>query len=86
MIIKKELIKREIAGDTILVPVGKAIYDNNGLFVMNETGAFLWDLLPEAADEETLVRRMLAEYDVAEGDARADVAEFLARLRQMEII
>ena len=46
MIIKKELIKREIAGDTILVPVGKAVYDANGLFALNELGAFIWELLP----------------------------------------
>ena len=42
MIIKKELIKREIAGDTILVPVGKTVLDANGLFVMNELGSFIW--------------------------------------------
>ena len=42
MIIKKELIKREIAGDTILVPVGKTVFDANGLFVLNEIGAFIW--------------------------------------------
>ena len=46
MKIKKELIKREIAGDTILVPVGQTVYDANGLFVMNELAAFIWDLLP----------------------------------------
>ena len=30
MKIKKELIQREIAGDTVLVPVGKSVYDSNG--------------------------------------------------------
>ena len=46
MIIKKELIKREIAGDTILVPVGSTVYDSNGLFVLNELASFIWDLIP----------------------------------------
>ena len=41
MKIKKELIKREIAGDTILVPVGKTVYDANGLFVLNELLGFV---------------------------------------------
>ena len=29
MKIKKELVKRDVAGDTILVPVGKTVYDSN---------------------------------------------------------
>ena len=48
MIIKKEFIKRDVAGDIVLVPVGKTVLESNGLFVMNELGAFLWDLLPGA--------------------------------------
>lgn len=48
MKIKKELIKREIAGDCILVPVGKSTLESNGLFALNELGAFIWDILPGA--------------------------------------
>ena len=86
MIIKKELIKREIAGDTILVPVGKTVLDSNGLFVMNELAAFIWDLLPDADSEATICEAVLAEYDVSAQEAAADIAEFLNKLREMEII
>ena len=86
MIIKKELIKREIAGDTILVPVGQTVLDSNGLFVLNELGAFIWDLLPQAQDEAELLRAVLAEYEVAEQEAAADIAAFLEKLRSMEIL
>ena len=86
MIIKKELIKREIAGDTILVPVGKTVYDSNGLFVMNELGAFIWDLLPNVETEEQICEAILAEYEVTALDAAADVAEFLSKLRELDVI
>ena len=86
MTIKKELIKRRIAGETILVPVGKTVYDSRGLFVMNELGSFLWDLLPEAAGEEDLVRAVLAEYEVTETVVRQDIREFLDKLQAMNII
>jgi hypothetical protein len=86
MIIKKELIKREIAGDTILVPVGKTVYESNGLFVLNELGAFLWELLPEAQGETELLRAVLAEYEVEEATAAADITEFLDKLRDMGIL
>lgn len=86
MKIKKELIKREIAGETILVPVGKTVFDSNGLFALNEVGGFLWDLLPQAETEEALLEAVLAEYDVSAQEAAKDIAEFLNKLRQMEII
>lgn len=86
MIIKKELIKREIAGETVLVPVGKSVYDANGLFVMNELAAFIWDLLPNVDTEAEICKAVLAEYDVSEETAAQDVAEFLDKLRQMGIL
>ena len=86
MIIKKELIKREIAGDTILVPVGKTVFDANGLFVLNEIGAFIWDLLPEVSSEEEICSRILAEYEVSAEEAASDVAEFMGKLRDLKIL
>ena len=86
MIIKKDLIKREIAGDTILVPVGTAVYDSNGLFVLNELASFIWDLLPEAESEEDILNAVLSEYEVEKEVAEKDIAEFLSKLKKMEII
>ena len=86
MIIKKELIKREIAGDTILVPVGKTVFDSNGLFVLNEIGAFIWDLLPRVDSEAEICQAILAEYEVSPGEAARDVAEFMKKLSDLKII
>lgn len=86
MTIQKELVKREIAGDTILVPVGQSVYESNGLFVLNELGSFLWDRLPDAEDEEALLQAVLAEYEVTREVARADIREFLDNLRKLGII
>lgn len=86
MKIKKELIKREIAGDVILVPVGRTALENNGLFTLNELGGFLWDRLPEARDETDLLRAVLAEYDVTESQATQDIREFLEELKNLGIL
>lgn len=86
MIIKKELIKREITGDTILVPVGKTVLDSNGLFMLNELGAFIWDLLPGTESEEDICNAVLAQYDVSAETVKKDVSEFLEKLRKMDII
>ena len=86
MKIKKELVKRDIAGDTILVPVGKTVYDSNGLFILNELGAFLWDRLEAAETEEELLRAVLEEYEVDETTAKSDIQAFLDKLRGMGIL
>lgn len=86
MIVKKELIKREIAGDTILVPVGKTVYDSNGLFVLNELGAFIWDLLPNVETEKEILQAVLAEYEVSQEEAAKDIVGFMDKLKQMNII
>ena len=86
MNIKKELIKREIAGDAILVPVGSAVLDSNGLFVLNELGAFIWDLLPNVDSEEAICNAVLEQYDVSEDTAKQDVAAFLKKLQELGII
>lgn len=86
MIIKKELIKRDIAGEVFLVPVGKSMYDSNGLFILTELGAFIWELLPDAAGEDDIVTAVLKEYEVDEATARADIREFLKKLEDLGIL
>ena len=86
MKIKKELVKRDVAGETILVPVGKTVYDSNGLFILNELGSFLWERLEAAESEEELLRAVLEEYEVSEAQAAQDIRAFLNKLRGMEIL
>lgn len=86
MKIRIELMKRQIAGETFLVPLGKSVYDNNGLFFLTDVGAFLWDRLPQAENEEELLTAVLEEYDIDEATARKDIEAFLEKLRSMDII
>lgn len=86
MNIKKELIKREIAGECFLIPVGRTVYDANGLYALTEVGAFLWDLLPQARDEQELLEAVLEHYEVDRQRAEADIAAFLEKLRGLEIL
>ena len=86
MNITKRLLKRQIAGDAFLVPVGKEIYDSNGLFFLTEVGAFIWDRLAEADGAEAILRAILEEYDVEESVASQDVEAFFEKLRALDII
>ena len=86
MNIKKRLLKRQIAGDAFLVPVGKEVYDSNGLFFLNDVAEFIWDRLESATGAEDILKALLEEYNVDESLARQDVETFLQKLREMDII
>lgn len=83
MKIAYEFIKRDIAGESFLVPVGEGAKKFKGLFALNELGAFLWDRLAGAADEKELKQAVLAEYDVDSETAEKDIRDFLKKLADM---
>lgn len=86
MKILKRLIKRNIAGDIILVPVGDASLEIKGLITLNETGEFLWDALEKAENEGALAAMFAAEYDVDMATTEADTKVFLQKLKELGII
>lgn len=86
MKVKPGYMIREVAGYNVVVPVGDAAMNFNGMINLNETGAFLWKLLEEDTDEEKLVGALLAEYDIAEDAARSDVGEFIAKMKEANLI
>lgn len=77
MKIKEGFLLREVAGNTVIVPVGEETVDFNGIITINETSKFIWNLLEKGIDKEELLRIFLAEYDVSEDVAKADIADFL---------
>ena len=86
MKIEKEYILRQIAGDYIIVPVGSAALEFNGMITVNETGAFLWEKLRKGTTKEELLHAMLEEYEVSEKEAEADIQEFLQMLQKNKIL
>ncbi len=86
MQIKKEFVLREIAGDFVLVPIGKTAAEFTGLFPLTETAARIWELLPESATAEDIVNTLLQEYEVEKDVLTADVADFLNKLKKFGII
>lgn len=86
MTIKKQLVKRNIAGDVILVPVGDSSLTLKGLITLNETAEFIWDRLADAADAGELAASLCEEYEIDAATAKNDVDEILVQFRELEII
>lgn len=79
MKIKEGFLLREVAGQTVVLPVNDDL-DLNMMITMNETGRFLWERLQADTNEAALVAALLKEYDVEEATAQASVAAFVKKL------
>lgn len=86
MKLNKDFILREIAGEYILVPIGDTPLSFNGLITVNDVGAFIWNNIKKTSSEEEILKLILDEYDVDKDSAKEDLAEFLGKLREAEII
>lgn len=79
-------VLKNIADTNVVVPLGTNNVSFNSIISLNDTGAFLWQLLTEDTDEDALVKAMLAEYDVDEATARADVKEFIGTMQKANLL
>ena len=86
MKIKEGFILREVADSFIVVAVGEAVKNFNGVINLNETGALLWKTLEKGAQEKDLVDALLKEYDVERELAEKDVKSFITKLTEAGLI
>lgn len=87
MKIREGFILRQVSEAYVVVAVGEAAEIFNGMITLNESGALLWKMLQAGcADENALVRALLAEYEVSEEQAEKDVKAFVARLADAKIL
>lgn len=74
---KKGFMLRSVGGRHVVVAIGKASEEFNGLITLNETGAFLWQQLQKGTTYNDMLSAMLDEYDVDEATARAGIDAFI---------
>ncbi len=78
---KADVVQREVAGEVFLVPIRGHLADLQELFVLNETGSWIWDRLAQSGCAiSELVGDMVAEFDIDEDTARRDVETFAQQL------
>ena len=81
---KKGYILRRVAEQNILLSEQKTDFD--AIVVLNETGAFLWELLKQPQEPEQLVRQLRQEYDVDADTALRHVTEFTNKLKELGVL
>ncbi len=80
MKIKKNFMLRKVSDSYVVVPIGSASADFNGMINLNEAGAFLWRQMEEETTFNKVLEAMLEMYEVEEDVAKADLQEFIDNL------
>lgn len=87
MKIKPGYILRKVVDIYVIIGVGEDAYQPDVIMSLNETGAFLWEILIDGAEYQDLVTALMKEYDeIDQETAKNDVDAFLDQLRKQELI
>lgn len=83
---KGNFVFRDIADESILVPIVGGVGEMDSIFTLNETGAVIWRALNDGASVGDMVGAIEAEFDVDTSTAEHQVTEFLHLLMDRELI
>lgn len=83
---KNEYALQSIGKTRFLVPLGAAVTRTNGLFMINETGVLIWQLLASECSVDGLISAVVREFDVDEKTAQSDVMVFLDKISELGLV
>jgi hypothetical protein len=79
--VNESVVAAELDNETVLLNVESGIY-----FGLDEVGTMIWSLIAAGVDEEAIVERITAEYDVELDQVTHDVREFIGQLELKGIV
>ncbi len=86
MKIKNGFVLKTVGDHHIVVPVGAQTVDFRSMITLNDSGAFMWQRLTDGCTEQALLDAVLAEYDVDAALAQRDIAAFVQKLRDNNLL
>ena len=86
MKVKNGFILRKVGKQFVVAATGEASKNFNGMIRLNDEAAFAFGQLQGGTTEEELVAALVEKYGGNEAEVRADVANFLAKLREADAL
>ena len=86
MKLKEGYILREVGSLKIIVAVGEAAKDFHKILTLNQTGAFLYNLISVGKSECEMVEALKEKYEVDNDTAQKDVSAFIKQLQSSGLI
>ncbi len=82
----EDFVQRTVAGECLLVPIRRRLTDTNSIYVLNETGAEVWQRLDGTRSVRDIAADLLAAYEVATERLDQDVKGLIDDLLSIEAI
>jgi len=79
-------VYRNIAGESILVPIRQHVADLQSIYVLNSVGAFIWNDLDGQRNVQQIKQALLDTFDVSDEAGEADMIAFLDQLMSIGAI
>jgi hypothetical protein len=76
----KNIITRQIAGETILVPIRGKLADMEHIFTLNTVGNYIWENLDGEKNLAELLVLLLDQFEVSKEDAETDILTFIEQI------
>ncbi len=86
MKVNDNFVMREIAGESILVPVGDQTKITDGMIILNPVATVIWRALREKPEYEAVLKAVIDEFEIEETQARKDLDEFLNQMQEAGLL
>jgi hypothetical protein len=78
---RERVVARRLGEEMVLLNTETEAY-----FTLNDVGARVWELIDGRQTLATIIRQLLAEYDVPETELQTDVDELLSQFADQQLI
>lgn len=82
----QDFVTREIAGETIIVPIRKQAGDLESIYTLNEIGTTIWRMIDGKTKVSRIIDAIHKNFTISPEEAARDVAEFLQSLEKAGLI
>ena len=86
MKLRGEYVVRQVLDSIVAVPVGQTALAFNGMVMLNAVSRVIWTCLEQETTVDTIVAAVTDAFEVDAAQAEADVMEFLAQLRDLQLL
>ena len=83
---QKDIVCRNIAGETILVPIRGNLADMQQIFTLNSVCAFIWDQLNGKNQLAEILEILLDHFDTNKDQAEKDILEFIEQVEEKGLV
>ncbi len=81
-----DVVRRQVAGEVILVPIRGNVADMQRLYSLDAVGDVVWEQLAAACTVETLLDVITDRFRVAREQAQVDLLRFLESLVEQHLV